>query len=327
MRENILGVDIGGTKCAVNYGYTDGGDLLPVDKIKFATTDLDSTIRGIEDALTAIMERHSLTAADTAAVGISCGGPLDSARGVVMSPPNLPGWDNIPIVEIIEQRLGIPTAIQNDANACALAEWKFGAGRGASNMVFMTFGTGLGAGLILNGQLYTGTNDNAGEVGHLRLSEFGPVGYGKAGSFEGFCSGGGIVQLARTLLAERFQMGLPVAWCKPGESDGLTAERVAREAFAGDELALEIFDTSARQLGRGLAVVIDILNPEVVVIGGIYTRCRELMEGRMMEMIRREALPLSAGVCRVEPAQLSEQIGDYAALSVAVNLLNKNRGL
>ena len=112
-----------------------------------------------------------------------------------MSPPNLPGWDNIDIVKQIKTHFGVPVHLQNDANACALAEWKFGAGRGTKNMVFLTFGTGLGAGLILDGKLYSGTNDNAAELGHIRLDRFGPVGFGKTGSFEGFCSGGGIAQL------------------------------------------------------------------------------------------------------------------------------------
>src|SRR5690606_15592063 len=131
-----------------------------------------------------------------AAIGISCGGPLDSRRGVILSPPNLPGWDRIPVVEVFQQAFKVPVALQNDANAGALAEWLWGAGRGSHNMIFLTFGTGMGAGLILNGQLYSGTNDLAGEVGHIRLAPDGPVGYGKAGSFEGFCSGGGIKQLA-----------------------------------------------------------------------------------------------------------------------------------
>ena len=122
-------------------------------------------------------------------IGISCGGPLDSRRGVIMGPPNLPGWDDVYIVRQIENHYGVQAHLQNDANACAVAEWKFGAGRGKQNVVFMTFGTGLGAGLILDGKLYSGTNDNAGELGHIRLDRFGPVGFGKAGSFEGFCSG------------------------------------------------------------------------------------------------------------------------------------------
>ena len=269
------------------------------------------------------MRKNGLTAGNTAAIGVSCGGPLDSRTGVVMSPPNLPGWDNIPIVKLLGDRFGIRTGIHNDANACALAEWKFGAGIGARNMAFLTFGTGLGAGLILDGKLYAGTNDNAGELGHIRLSDFGPVGYGKCGSFEGFASGGGIAQLARVKVSEKHQMGQRVSWCAPGQLDEITARDVADAAAAGDELALEIYRISATYLGRGLAIVIDLINPEVIVIGGIYTRNREMMEPFVLREIEREALSHARRVCSIRPAALGEQIGDYAALSVAADLIKE----
>ena len=274
MKTNIIGVDVGGTKCAVTYGQKEGFELHIREKIRFATTDVDETIANIVRAVDDVMRKNGLTAGNTAAIGVSCGGPLDSRTGVVMSPPNLPGWDNIPIVKLLGDRFGIRTGIHNDANACALAEWKFGAGIGARNMAFLTFGTGLGAGLILDGKLYAGTNDNAGELGHIRLSDFGPVGYGKCGSFEGFASGGGIAQLARFKVSEKHQMGQRVSWCAPGQLDEITARDVADAAAAGDELALEIYRISATYLGRGLAIVIDLINPEVIVIGGIYTRNR-----------------------------------------------------
>ena len=324
MKGYILGIDVGGTKCAVILGGKENAGISLIDKDKFPTTTVNETIERIIASVEEILEKHTLLAENIQAIGISCGGPLDSEKGVVMSPPNLPGWDNIPIVEIIQKRFGIKTALQNDADACALAEWKYGAGRGTRNMVFMTFGTGLGAGLVLNGELYTGTNNNAGELGHIRLSDFGPVGYGKAGSFEGFCSGGGIAQIAAMLLAEKMQMGISVDWYDPEKPELVTAQKVAEEALKGDELALQIFDISAIKLGKGLSVVIDILNPELIVIGGIYTRCKDLMESRMLEIIKKEALPNSSRVCEIVVSELNEQIGDYSALSVAENLLTKN---
>ena len=323
MKTNIIGVDVGGTKCAVTYGQKEGFELHIREKIRFATTDVDETIANIVRAVDDVMRKNGLTAGNTAAIGVSCGGPLDSRTGVVMSPPNLPGWDNIPIVKLLGDRFGIRTGIHNDANACALAEWKFGAGIGARNMAFLTFGTGLGAGLILDGKLYAGTNDNAGELGQIRLSDFGPVGYGKCGSFEGFASGGGIAQLARFKVSEKHQMGQRVSWCAPGQLDEITARDVADAAAAGDELALEIYRISATYLGRGLAIVIDLINPEVIVIGGIYTRNREMMEPFVLREIEREALSHARRVCSIRPAALGEQIGDYAALSVAADLIKE----
>ena len=320
MIQQLLGIDIGGTKCAVIFGIDTDGVISIADKVRFDTADVQTTIGRILSELKGMCARHSLDASNTRGIGISCGGPLDSRKGLVMSPPNLPGWDNIPIVKLVEDATGIPASLQNDANACALAEWKYGAGRGTRNMVFLTFGTGLGAGLVLDGRLYSGTNDNAGELGHIRLSEFGPVGYGKAGSVEGFASGGGIAQLAASAVKEKLMMGQRVAWCPDGDLSAITARTVAEAAKAGDELAKSIYRTSATYLGRALAMVIDMLNPEVIAIGSIFVRAEELIRPFMQAAIERDALPGAAAVCKVKPAELGESIGDIAALSLAATL-------
>jgi len=235
-------------------------------------------------------------------IGISCGGPLNSENGVILSPPNLPGWDNVEIVKIIEKHYSVPAHLQNDANACALAEWKFGAGKGCQNMIFMTFGTGLGAGLILNGKLYEGTNGNAGEVGHVRLEEDGPVGFGKKGSFEGFCSGNGIAQLGVKIMGDKT----------------LNAKTIADAARNGDEKAREVYRISGERLGKGLSILIDILNPEVIVIGSVFARSHDLLWEEAKRVIDKEALSVSAECCRVVPAELGEQIGDFGAVATAL---------
>lgn len=303
-----LGIDIGGTKCAVVLG-NEKGEILK--KVRFETMDKDSTIEKL------IEVSHDM--GDFQAIGISCGGPLDSKKGVIMSPPNLVGWDSVPICEILGKEFSVPVYLCNDANACALAEWKFGAGRGSRNMVFLTFGTGLGAGLILDGKLYSGTNDMAGEAGHIRLDSFGPVGYGKKGSFEGFCSGGGIAQLGRLFALERLQTGKKVGFCKDlSELDSITAKSVAESALEGDETAIKVYEACGRQLGRGLSILIDILNPEKIVIGSIFQRSESLLRPYMEEVLREECLSLSLKVCEILPAELGESLGDLAALSVAV---------
>ncbi len=305
-----IGIDIGGTKCAVTYGDREGNIK---EKIRFDTTTVDETLNNIFSAVEKMGKAK--------AMGISCGGPLDSKRGVIMSPPNLPGWDNIPIVKMLEDKFGIPTAIQNDANACALAEYKFGAGKGTKNMVFFTFGTGLGAGLILDGKLYSGTNDMAGEVGHIRLKKYGPVGYGKVGSFEGFCSGGGIAQIGRYKAIEALQAGSVVAYCKDyADLDNVTAKKIAECAYNGDKLSKEVYRICAEYLGMGISMLIDILNPEMFVIGSIYGRAKELLEPTVTEVIEKEALSYSRNVCKIVPAELGENLGDFAALAVAASL-------
>ena len=187
-----IGLDIGGTKCAIVLG----DDNFKIYKKVFFKTKVERGPTVILDEFKQYIYRifEKYDRKKLVKIGISCGGPLSSKMGLIKSPPNLPGWDNIPIVDIFKEEFGVDVALQNDANACALAEWMMGSGVGTENMIFLTFGTGMGAGLILNGKIYSGTNDLGGEVGHLRLSDDGPVGFGKAGSFEGFCSGGGIAR-------------------------------------------------------------------------------------------------------------------------------------
>jgi glucokinase len=313
-----IGLDIGGTKCAVVIGNE---HFTILRKIFFETRTNE---RGWEAILEEFKSHINSLLLDfpqsrLKRIGISCGGPLDSVKGMIYSPPNLPGWDNVPIVKIFEEAYGVPAAIQNDANACALAEWLMGAGKGTRNMIFLTFGTGMGSGLILNGQLYAGTNDLGGEVGHMRLADTGPVGFGKAGSFEGFCSGGGIAQLAKTVVLERLGKNIPVAFCPtPDLADNLDARAVAIAAQNGDETALEIIRISGEYLGRGLAILVDVLNPQCIVIGSIYARNENLFRPHIDRILGLEAIPLAMEVCRIVPAALGDTIGDYAALCVAI---------
>lgn len=311
----MIGFDIGGTKCAVSTGHTDGEKLV-IDNKRILVTEHDiSPYEMIEKMCRAAEEMTH----DFSRIGISCGGPLDSKRGIIMSPPNLPGWDNVKICEFVKNRCGSDVYLQNDANACAVAEWKFGAGRGCNNMIFLTFGTGLGAGLILDGRLYTGANDMAGEVGHIRISEFGPVGYGKSGSFEGFCSGGGIKQLGISYATEKLQMGKKVSFCDDLSGlDDITAKKIAEAAVKGYEDAISVYRLCGKMLGKGLSILVDILNPERIVIGSIYQRCEQLICESMNEVMERESLSLAYNNCKVIPAELCDNIGDYAALSVAL---------
>lgn len=307
----ILGFDIGGTKCAVLTAEIIGDEIKIGAKEKIAT-DLKIKPEEMIDRLIALADRIC-GGEKPERIGISCGGPLDAQKGIIISPPNLSGWTNVPIVDIIKKHYGVPVRLQNDADACAVAEWKFGAGRGFRNIVFLTFGTGLGAGLILDGKLYGGTNGNAGEVGHIRLENDGPVGYGKAGSFEGFCSGGGIARLGETLAKKAIESGT-VPLYAGGE---ITAETIAEAAKKGDKTALEVYKICGEKLGKGLSVLIDILNPERIIIGSVFARSENLMRKYVEDVIENEALGASADVCRIVPAALGEHIGDYAAVAAA----------
>lgn len=314
----VLGFDIGGTKCAVMTAETDGEKVKLIDK-KSVPTRFDISAEEMIDKLINIAD-GMLGEKSPQKIGISCGGPLNSATGTIMGPPNLPGWDNVKITAILEKHYSVPAKLQNDADAGALAEWKFGAGKGTENMIFLTFGTGFGAGLILNGRLYSGTNGNAGEIGHTRLEPFGPVGYGKSGSVEGFCSGGGLAQLGYTLALEKAQVGIYPSYFKKGmRACEISAKSIAEAAEQGDETALRVYEICGEKLGKAVSLLIDLLNPEVVVIGSIFARAEKLLRASMEKTLKEETLFQSLESCRIVPAVLGEKIGDYAAIVTALS--------
>jgi glucokinase len=313
-----IGVDIGGTKTAIVVS-----ERMPQvsERIQFATLPakgpdraLGQILRGINDLLT----RRGLRRAAIRGIGVSCGGPLDRVHGIIQSPPNLATWVDVPVKAILERQFGVGCKVENDANAGAVAEHRYGAGRGFEHMVFLTMGTGLGAGIIVDGRLYRGTDDLAGEIGHVRLTRGGPVGYHKRGSAEGWASGGGIEQVAKRAVAEARRRGRStIIRARRGT---LTARDVCAAAKRGDAVAMQIVHSTGERLGQVLAILVDILNPQRIVIGGLAMRTGDMILGPAREVMAREALGASARSCRVVPAALGERIGDVAALCVAVGL-------
>ncbi len=303
---HILGLDIGGTKTAVVLGTAEGAVL---SRSSFATEPRRGFEPVFEELCAHVRDGLARAQADGYEVGclsVSIGGPLDLERGVILSPPNLPHWDEIPLRDLLTERFRLPTFVEHDGNTGAFAEWLFGAGRGARNLVFLTMGTGFGGGLILDGRLYRGTSSLAGEVGHLRLTETGPTAFGKAGCWEAWCSGAGIARLA----CERH----PARWA----AGAISAHELTQLAHAGDADALGVIDEVGRHLGRGLAILLDLLNPEVIVIGSLGHRLGELVLAPAREVLAQDALPGAVAVCRVVPAELGEKLGDVAALCAAL---------
>ena len=306
----IAGVDIGGTKCAVLLGDVQGNIL---KKTVIKTTNFQETYAAIQRELKNIQPFDS--------IGISCGGPLDEKKGIILSPPNLPDWDEVKIVDDFTAQFGVPVKIRNDANACAIAEHKFGAGIGSKNMIFLTFGTGMGAGIIADGKLYSGTNGNAGEVGHIRMSPNGPIGYGKVGSFEGFCSGQGIRQLGKIYAERALKKGIVPLYA---QKENFDTPDIANAARQGDQTAIQVFNKCGSMLGKGLAILVDVLNPERIVIGSVYARCEDLLRKPMLKTLKKESLSVSLSVCEIVAAKLGEKIGDAAALAVSLEAYDES---
>jgi glucokinase len=313
-----LGVDIGGTKTAVILSVQPPATL---GRFEFASLPEEGPERALKliiDSGRSLLAQHGFNQAS--AVGVSCGSPLDRVQGIIQAPPNLSTWVDVPIRQLLEEAFQTTCRVENDANAGAVAEHRYGAGVGADHMVFLTLGTGLGAGIIANGSLYLGASGDAGEIGHVRLSPTGPVGYHKAGSIEGWSSGGGIAQLAVRMLAQAERRGRSSVLHAAG---ALTARDVGRAAQAGDAVALSILRSSGERLGQALAMLVDVLNPQRIVLGGLAWRMGESLLGPMRRVLAREALPQTLRACEIVPAALGEQIGDVAALCVAMGLEGK----
>jgi glucokinase len=321
----VGGVDIGGTKTAVVLSTSPPNILR---RLAFPTEPANGpgqTVQQIIAGLRSALSECAFDAGDLKSIGVSCGSPLDSTKGIIQAPPNLPTWVNVPITTILEEEFRVPCFLENDANAGALAEYWFGAGRGCRSMVFLTNGTGLGAGLILDGRLYSGVTNAAGEIGHVRLSRSGPVGYHKAGSVEGWASGGGMAQVAEREVRAALQRGERTGLMDGSGSDlpAFTAQRVWELAQRGDAVAERIVGISAKRLGEAMAILVDVLNPGRIVLGGLALRMGEALLGPARKVVQREALGDSARACSIVPAELHEQIGDVAALCVALNAEGK----
>lgn len=316
-----IGVDIGGTKTAVVLSVEP-----PVihSRVEFPTLPdrgPEQAIKLIKEAMYRLIDSSPIERSRLRSVGASCGGPLDQVAGVIKAPPNLATWIDVPIVSILQSEFSIPCKLENDANAGAVAEHRFGAGQGTSDMVFLTMGTGLGAGVIANGRLLRGASGQAGEIGHVRLTASGPVGYNKTGSVEGWASGGGVAQVASQEVEAAIRNGQKTALAEMRNKNGfLTAKDIAEAAHLGDELAKRIIQGTGSRLGEAIAILVDLFNPERIVVGGLAMRLGERLLAPAREAMLREALPASAAICQVVPAALGEQIGDVAAICVAMGV-------
>ena len=302
----IIGLDIGGTKTAILEGTYDAEVLQRIEIATQAGDAFQVTFDRICSAIAEVLEVSQHEGRNVDAISVSIGGPLRIEDGVILSPPHLPHWINIPLKDLLQNRYGLQVYVEHDGNAGALSEYYFGAARGTRNAIFLTAGTGLGGGFILDGHIYRGTTDTAGEVGHIRLSEDGPVEYGKAGSWEAFCSGAGMVKLAQSMF--------PGSW-----PASLTTRELVTAANAGNETARQVIRKSGEWLGKGLAFLVDTLNPEVIVLGSLGEVLGDLFLDPARDIVRNECLSQPAEVCRIIPAQLGIRIGDVAALVAAIS--------
>ncbi len=305
-----FGLDIGGTKLGLSLadelGRILASDRLPTDHAQSPESILAEAL----DRLTRLAGENR-----PVALGVAAPGPLSYAKGCLLEVPNMPRWQHFPLVSWLGERAEAPVAMMNDANASVLAEACWGAARGADTAVFLTMSTGMGAGLLLGGRVFEGPLALAGEIGHLRLRDDGPVGFGKRGSVEGYLSGPGMVQVAEAEARIFTQTGRETAL-----SEGpITPKRLCELARAGDPAAVSALDHIGDALGRLCALLIDLLNPDVIVMGTIGTAYPDLFVDRARAVIQREAIPQAAAHVRIVPSGLEDR-GNQTAAAVAHRL-------
>ncbi len=318
----FLGIDVGGTKTALALGDGEGRILARERLATPHTGDAKADLRTVAERARALLSRAGVALDRVAAVGVSAPGALDAERSVVLQPPNLPGWDRAPVRAVLGEALGRPLGLENDANAAALAEWRFGAGRGARDVVFLTMSTGVGGGLVLGGRLHRGLFSAAGEVGHLPVEWDGePCACGQRGCLEAYV--GGAAWAKR--LAVRAPPDGPVARLAGGPEKA-RPEHVIAAARGGDAFAREELARFNAYLARGLVSLVYTLAPELFVLGTIAAAAgEELCFAPVRAEVKRRVWPFLRDSIRIVPSALGEELAYHAGLGVAVGVAEGER--
>ncbi|MGE5598129.1 MAG: ROK family protein [Bacteroidota bacterium] len=315
----VLGIDIGGTKLAVGI-FTLAGTRMAAARIPTQAGDGPAAVIGrLVELCRKVVDGAGVPWSAVAAAGVGCGGPLDTTRGLIQEPPNLPGWTEIPLVRLLQESLGIRVILENDANAAALGEHRFGAGRGVANLIYLTVSTGIGAGVIIDHRLYRGANGNAGEIGHISVAYNGrPCNCGSQGCLEAYASGSSLAARAREALSAEPGSLLPIL---AGGPERITAEIVVAAVRRGDPLAVRLWGETMEILGAGVASAINVFNPARVVMGGGMTNAGDLLFEPVRRIALRRAMRPLAEAVEIVPALLGDEVGVLGAAAVALNFL------
>lgn len=311
----VLGLDIGGTKLAAGVVDRAGRTRSFLVRPTGNGRDPDAVLADLVALGRRAVADSGVAWENVGAVGIGCGGPLDTERGVLVAPPHLAGWRDVPVTSIAERELGRPAYVENDATAAASGEHRYGAGAGARNMVYLTISTGVGGGVVIDGRLYRGARGNGGELGHVTIDWNGRLcrSCGRRGCLEAYVSG--------TSIAERAAEALPPGSALAG-LDRLTAADVSAAARAGDEHAARIWAGTTDALGCGLTSIVNLFEPELVVLGGGVTRAGEQLLAPVRAQVARQAMA-PAGQARIVTAGLGDRVGVVGAASFVYERLGQ----
>lgn len=316
MKKYRIGVDIGGTNIKIALVDFDGKIIYSNTTPTRAEMGYEAGVNNIKQAIKELMQETGADNKTIEAIGFGLPGQIDYKAGIVKNLPNIPGWVNIPLAKIIEDEFSIPTRLDNDVRCAALGELNFGAGKDCQNLICITVGTGIGSGIVLNGKLVRGASNAAGEIGHIKMDMTGgPLcGCGDYGCFEAYASGPAIVTMAKEYIS-----GGKSAKYKEMATDGIiTPYVVAQAALQGDAVSVQIFKQMGKIIGTGLSSVINLLNPEKIIIGGGVADAGDILLEPIRKTILDRAMPIQAAAVEVVPAQLANTAGVIGA-SLLIN--------
>ncbi|MFC1917245.1 ROK family protein [Chloroflexota bacterium] len=321
-KAKILGIDLGGTKILTAVVNSRGQILSHHRSATPAQEGVDAVIQSLLKSAAHTLEQADITTADLAAIGMGAPGLSNPEKGVLFTSPNLPGWKDVPLKDILEKKLGKKIFLINDANAAAFGELQFGAGRGKRNFIYVTISTGIGGGIIINGDLYTGATGTAGEPGHMVINDEGPVcTCGNRGCWETLASGTALARDAKLLISEGCQTSIPDY--ASGNVANVTAEVVHQAAQAGDNAAMELISRTGYYIGVGLANLINIFNPELIIIGGGLANIGDMLLKPAFAEAEKRAFKQSYQATRFTRAELGENSGVLGAAAFALKKIGE----
>lgn len=315
MKRQVVGIDIGGTKIAAGLVDEDAAVHFRCESKGHAGRPPDVVIESADRVFHMVLAGANLEASSLAGVGVGFAGHTDAMRGLILTSSNLPAWDRVPLREILSKRFGVPVVLDNDCNAAALAEHRYGSGRGSRHMVYVAFSTGVGAGIIIDGQIYRGHTGTAGEVGHTVVDVDGRLcSCGNRGCLMAWACGMALTELA----AERIEAGEETLLREMAGGDlaRIKGEMVAEAARRGDRVARELVQLTGRYLGVGLSTVVQVLNPEVIVVGGGLTRMGAQLMDPCLQTLRQHLPPVLVGSARIVPSHFGEDVGIVGAAAL-----------
>lgn len=311
---DLAGIDIGGTKISVCLG-NDQGKVYHSNRI--ATQPLGGAKKGLPAIAALLRQLSEETKMDFAAIGISSPGPISSKEGKMLKPPNLPGWENAELVHFFREEFKKPVAMNNDANAAALAEYQFGSSKGVANLVYLTCSTGMGGGAIANGRLIQGVSDTAAEVGHFVLDVNGPhCPCGQRGCFEAFCGGAALAKKMKEEI-QKEKIITQILQEAEGKIDRIDAGCLIAAVKKKDPYALKVWDEFILRLAQGIGTVLMNFNPEAVILGTIAIHSGPLLLNPLQKLLPRFAWKENRNSCRIEISSLGDQISELSGLALA----------